>query len=94
VLKAPRPINSWHANLQPELPARGIGRIFVGASPKGSRVIRAFKAVFFGLFRNRSIFGLIRCPVVIPKVVSINKNLNQIYSSYSKSIKEIIKIKR
>jgi hypothetical protein len=49
----------------------GIERIFVGLFLKGSRVILAFKAVFFGLLRIRKVFSSIRWPVVIPKTARL-----------------------
>jgi hypothetical protein len=50
----------------------GIKRILVELSPKGSRVILAFEAVFFGLFRIRKVFGSIRWAVVIPKYIKVS----------------------
>jgi hypothetical protein len=50
----------------------GIGRILVELFLKGSRVILAFEAVVFGLFRIRNIFSLIRWPVVILKYIKVS----------------------
>jgi hypothetical protein len=57
----------------------GIGRIFVGLSLKGSRVILVFKAIIFDLFRIRKVLSSIRWPVVILKNKRISNRFLKIF---------------